>query len=734
MQLKGIWSGHFLILGFILLTACGRASSSPTATSAALETSVAPTLTATFNASPTPSPSPTRSNTPTPQPTNTQIPSQSPTPTLALPVALGTNFPTPAALISADTVQRITTLARQGDGWIIEVEFSPDGRWMAVATTAGAYLYDASTRVLVSFVYGDGAVAFSPDSQLLAIAYFRAARIVRVQDGVVVHTLSHHNHPRDLAFSPDGQWLLTGSTAEAHLWRVDTGAPGRRIEYPGYNDVEAVAFSPDGMQFVLALGGNRRSELRRLSDGELVATFGAAGWVKQARFSPDGAFVLTSAASATGDWRLWRASSGTSLLTAPGPVGFSPDGRWLAVPQADGSVQVLSAEDLAVAMTLSGHTDLVVDSAFSPDGAQIAITSRDGTVRVWATSDGQLLKSISTEGYALDVFYTPDGGQLVGVLSGNTLMAWDSAGLDQAMRHDFGDAGGRYFALSADGRLLAVDGQLRRQADGTQLTETSRDDCATEAAFTPDGSIVAYAVYFCRQATTVREGYIEVRSVAGDRILQTLDDGHAMVLSLAFSQDGQTLAAGYADAKIRLWSLVDGQLKRVMNAGGQVLSLAYSPDGTWLASGEQTPKGAGQIHLWTADGVLETTLARYPESAWPDVHFTPDGTTVLSGTQGMVILSAVPDGQQLIAIAMDWADGNDAAISADGSVIITAGYEDFDHENSGGWLKFWSTTDGSLLREIRIHTGPFLFALSADGLLLTTQSVDGTSLVLGVRP
>src|SRR5512145_3458271 len=60
-------------------------------------------------------------------------------------ILAGTPLPTPAAPISAQTAGRVGPLARWGDGTIYHVAWSPDGTFVATATSLGVELYDAHT-------------------------------------------------------------------------------------------------------------------------------------------------------------------------------------------------------------------------------------------------------------------------------------------------------------------------------------------------------------------------------------------------------------------------------------------------------------------------------------------------------------------------------------------------------------------------------------------------------------
>ena len=62
-------------------------------------------------------------------------------------------------------------------------------------------------------------------------------------------------------------------------------------------------------------------------------------------------------------------------------------------------------------------------------------------------------------------------------------------------------------------------------------------------------------------------------------------EGHSdMVLSVAFSPDGQYLASGGIDSAMKLWRVETGECTRTMEGHRYgVYSVAFSPDGQYLA-------------------------------------------------------------------------------------------------------------------------------------------------------
>jgi len=197
---------------------------------------------------------------------------------------------------------------------------------------------------------------------------------------------SHKQMVLSAAFSPDGQWIITGcDDGIVRLWNL----LGKRVRrYTGHGRaVTSVACSPDGGGLLSgSLDGTAR--LWDLDTGTpRQCLIGHTKGVLSVAYAPDGRQVLTG--SADGTLRLWDAASGELTRTFAGhtagvtSVLFTPDGMQILSGSSDRTIRLWDAGTGAEVQCFTGHKAGVKCLAISAGGQRILSGSADKTVRLW---------------------------------------------------------------------------------------------------------------------------------------------------------------------------------------------------------------------------------------------------------------------------------------------------------------------------------------------------------------
>gem|GEM_PF-712425 len=227
-------------------------------------------------------------------------------------------------------------------------------------------------------------------------------------------------------------------------------------------------------------------------------------------------------------------------------------------------------------------------------------------------------------------------------------------------------------------------------------------------AFSPDGNTIAAGL---------NNNTIRLWNRNGTALGEPLKGHEDTVRSVAFRPDGKTIASGSADRTVRLWGL-DGKPRGQPFQGHEdtVTCVAFSPDGNTIASASVDRT----VRLWGLDGKPSGTPLRGHAQTVTCVAFSLNGKMIVSGSEDGTIRLWNPDGTprgQPLTGHNDRVMG--VAFSPDSRILASG--------SSDRTIQLWDT-DGKPRGIIGVgHTSLVnSVAFSPDGQILVSGSADQT--------
>ncbi|OTA95499.1 hypothetical protein M434DRAFT_393726 [Hypoxylon sp. CO27-5] len=551
------------------------------------------------------------------------------------------------------------------------------------------------------------ALAFIPSTNELKFHFRRQMHAyikdIQIAEAIAPKAKDEFNYVSDLAFTPDGKQIASGSNFEAvRFWDVATKTT--RCKYEGSTDkMSSVAISPDGM--TLAAGSDDFTVMAwNIRTGALLYALQAhSGWVNSVFFSPDGKLLASGSMDET--IALWDAATGQEVRrfdnqsSCVNSATFSPDGLLIAAGSVDHIVRLwgISNGVEEIRQIFDGHSGSINSVRFSPNGRQIVSGSDDMTIKLWDITIGAECNSL--KGHTkkvMAVAFSPDSRLLASGSEDRTVRLWDAVSGNPLVILKDNSSGVNSVLFSPDSNFLAsssFDDEVRLWDMKTWALLGKFDDFEEDTNRTPSN------IYSGGAMETVKK----------------LKGHSSSVTHVVFSPDGQWLASGSQDATIKLW-LGEVEHWKLEGHSGSINHLAFSPDSQLVASASKDKT----VKVWSLmTGATSYTLEGHSDDVLL-VLFSPDGHLVASCSTDTTTRLWDP----ATGMALRKLEGHSDAVnyidfSPDSRYIVSCSLDTT--------LVLWDIVTNSTPLIFRGHTGPVnSVAFSMDGELVASCSNDAT--------
>ena len=227
-------------------------------------------------------------------------------------------------------------------------------------------------------------------------------------------------------------------------------------------------------------------------------------------------------------------------------------------------------------------------------------------------------------------------------------------------------------------------------------------------AFSPDGQYLAAGD---------TKGNILLRRVADGQPIGSFKGHNAWVVSLAFSPDGNTLASSSCDCTAKLWNVNTSQcLHSLDEHEHEVWSVAFSPDGNTLATGCDDSKA----RLWDVNtGECLKVITGHSDYVL-SVVFSLDGQQLFSGSHDNTIKQWDLKTNECLKVFQGHDDGvRSIDISSDGQLLVSG--------SNDKTVRLWNVSTGRCLEVLQGHTnGVWSVHFCLQGQMLASGSIDQT--------
>ncbi|BGP02615.1 putative WD repeat protein [Rhodotorula toruloides ATCC 204091] len=483
----------------------------------------------------------------------------------------------------------------------------------------------------------------------------------------------------NVVFTPDGNSVISPVGNRVSVFDL-VNNKSRTLAFENRKNIARLALSPDS-SVLISVDEDGRAVLVNFKRSTVLHHFNFKKAVRDIKFSPDGKFIAVTHGSQV---QVWQTPSHLAREFAPFNLHRTYTGHYddvLSITwSADSRFFLTTSKDMTARLytlypvegyrpkTFAGHRDAVLAAYFSEDHKTIYTVSRDGAVFTWSKkADEEADSDEEDEEMALGL--APQASTSTGPDNTIALTRW---GVQQ--RHYFMQAGAKVVSTTwhAPSNLLIVGfstgvfGLWEMPSFTNVHTLSVSQEKITSVAVNASGEWLAFGAsklgqllvwewqsesYVLKQqghyfdmntlsfsadgqqvATGGDDGKVKIWNATSGFCFVTFEDHSSAVTAVEFAKQGQVVFSASLDGTVRAFDLIRYRNFRTFTTPSPVQfnSLAVDPSGEIVCAG-----GAGdgfEIYMWsTQTGKLIDILAGHegPVSA---LAFSPLGDRLVSAS------------------------------------------------------------------------------------------------------
>lgn len=239
-------------------------------------------------------------------------------------------------------------------------------------------------------------VAFAPDTSVVLAADRQYIVTWDTNNGDVTgYWHMGESSIQDVAISNQGRHIIIArADGTVVVFEPETG---RRLEFFGHSErVNSVDVSANG-RYVISGGDDHRALVWRTDNAQLVQEFPSDGRVHRVRFNPDGSTAFVASSQVANIWHLTHGELVSELRhrsrhNAFTSARFSPDGAYLVTgsPSRHLDIWRVNDGDRVMSTQTKGRANeyppraVIIAVAFAPDGRTVFSENSAGFGETWA--------------------------------------------------------------------------------------------------------------------------------------------------------------------------------------------------------------------------------------------------------------------------------------------------------------------------------------------------------------